>query len=402
MASLGKMNVRDLSDSQLDGKRVLVRVDYNVPLDDGEVADDARIRATLPTLEYLRGRGGRLVLLSHLGRPKGKPDPQYSLRPVAEHLSGLLDAEVAFVADLVSDVAQGAVERLEPGQLLLLENTRFDPRETANDLGLARALAGLGDVYVNDAFGTAHRAHASTAGVAQFLRPAVAGLLMERELEHLGGLLENPARPFMTVLGGAKISGKIDLIENLLDRVDRLCIGGAMACTFLRAMGLETGKSLVEDDLIPVADALLQRAADALVLPSDAVVAPALERGDLAREVGVKAIPPEEMLLDIGPASAEEFARVVKGARTVLWNGPVGAFEHEPFDAGTRIVAQAVAEATRGGAISVVGGGDSAAAVASLGLVDEMTHVSTGGGATLEFLAGKELPGVAVLSEKEA
>ncbi len=402
MAALDKMNVRDLSDAQLDGKRVLIRVDYNVPLDEGEVADDARIRATLPTLEYLRGRGGRIVLLSHLGRPKGKPDPQYSLKPVAEHLSALLDEEVAFVNDLVSDRAQDAVERLGPGQLLLLENTRFDPRETVNDLGLARALAGLGDVYVNDAFGTAHRAHASTAGVAQFLRPAVAGLLMERELEHLGGLLENPARPFATVLGGAKISGKIDLIENLLDRVDRLCIGGAMACTFLRAMGLETGKSLVEDDLVPVADALLKRAADALVLPSDAVVAPALERGDQAREVGVKAIPPEEMLLDIGPASAKEFARVVKGARTVLWNGPVGAFEHEPFDAGTRIVAQAVAEATRGGAISVVGGGDSAAAVAGLGLVDEMTHVSTGGGATLEFLAGKELPGVAVLSEREA
>ncbi len=401
MVALNKMNVRDLIDSQLEGRRVLVRVDYNVPLDEGEVADDARIRATLPTLEYLRGRGGRIVLLSHLGRPKGKPDPEYSLQPVARHLSELLDEEVAFVAGLVSDEAHAGSERLEPGQLLLLENTRFDPRETANDPGLARELARLGDVYVNDAFGAAHRAHASTEGVAHYLRPAVAGLLMERELVHLGGLLAEPARPFVTVLGGAKVSGKIDLIENLLERVDRLCIGGAMACTFFRAMGYETGESLVEDDLVPVAEALLKRAGDALVLPSDAVVAPALDRGDQARTLRVEAIPPEEMLLDIGPASAATFAGVVKSARTILWNGPVGAFEYEPFGAGTRRVAQAVAEATRGGATSVIGGGDSAAAVAELGLVEEMTHVSTGGGATLEFLAGKELPGVSALNDRD-
>ncbi len=395
------MNVRDLIDSQLEGRRALVRVDYNVPLDGGEVADDARIRATLPTLEYLRGRGARIVLMSHLGRPKGKPDPQYSLRPVARHLSELLDEEVAFVDGLVSDEAHAASERLESGRLLLLENTRFDPRETANDPELSRALARLGDVYVNDAFGAAHRAHASTAGVTQFLRPAVAGLLMERELVHLGGLLAEPARPFVTVLGGAKVSGKIDLIENLLERVDRLCIGGAMACTFLKALGYETGESLVEDDLIPVADDLLKRAGDALVLPSDAVVAPALDRGDQARTVKVQAIPPEEMLLDIGPESAETFSDIVRKARTTLWNGPVGAFEHEPFGVGTRRVAQAVAEATRAGATSVIGGGDSAAAVAELGLVDEMTHVSTGGGATLEYLAGKELPGVSALNDRE-
>ncbi len=399
---LNKMNVRDLSDVQLQGMRVLVRVDYNVPLDDGEVADDARIRATVPTLEYLRGRGGRIVLMSHLGRPKGEPVPKYSLRPVAKHLSALLGVEVMFVGSTVSDEAIAASERLEPGQLLLLENTRFDPRETENDAELARAMAALGDVYVNDAFGAAHRAHASTAGVARFLQPAVAGLLMERELGHLGGLLEEPRRPFVTVLGGAKVSGKIDLIENLLGKVDRLCIGGAMACTFLRAQGLETGISLVEEDLVPVASDLLVRGEEALVLPSDGLVATGLERGSEARAVSVQRIPRDQMLLDVGPESAKRFARVVKGARTILWNGPVGAFEYEPFDAGTRVVAQAVAEATDAGATSVVGGGDSAAAVAAFSLVDRMTHVSTGGGATLEFLAGQQLPGVAALTDRSA
>ncbi len=399
---LNKMNVRDLSDVQLQGMRVLVRVDYNVPLDDGEVADDARIRATVPTLEYLRGRGGRIVLMSHLGRPKGEPVPKYSLRPVAKHLSALLGVEVMFVGSTVSDEAIAASERLEPGQVLLLENTRFDPRETENDAELARAMAALGDVYVNDAFGAAHRAHASTAGVARFLQPAVAGLLMERELNHLGGLLEEPRRPFVTVLGGAKVSGKIDLIENLLGKVDRLCIGGAMACTFLRAQGLETGISLVEEDLVPVASDLLVRGEEALVLPSDGLVATGLERGSEARAVSVQRIPRDQMLLDVGPESAKQFARVVKGARTILWNGPVGAFEYEPFDAGTRVVAQAVAEATDAGATSVVGGGDSAAAVAAFGLVDRMTHVSTGGGATLEFLAGQQLPGVAALTDRSA
>jgi phosphoglycerate kinase len=398
---LDKMTVRDLSDAQLEGKRALVRVDYNVPLDDdGRVVDDARIRATLPTLEYLRGRGAKIVIISHLGRPKGEVAPKYSLRPVAEHLARLLGEEVEFVASTASDEAVAASERLGPGGLLLLENTRFDPRETKNDPSMAEALAALGDVYVNDAFGAAHRAHASTEGVAHFLQPAVAGLLMERELEHLGGLLAEPQRPFVAVLGGAKVSGKIDLIDKLLGGVDRLCVGGAMACTFLRAMGLEIGTSLVEEDLIDLAGRLIQKAGDTLVLPTDAVVAPSLDGGADAHVVSVDAIPSDEMLLDIGPDSARAFADVISSARTILWNGPVGVFEQEAFAGGTEVVGRAIAKATAGGARSVVGGGDSAAAVAALGLVEQMSHVSTGGGAALEFLAGKVLPGVAALTDK--
>ncbi|UCC72639.1 MAG: phosphoglycerate kinase [Gemmatimonadota bacterium] len=400
---LDKLTIRDLSDVQLHEKRVLVRVDYNVPLDEGgRVEDDARIRATLPTLQYLRARGARIVLMSHLGRPKGEPNPKYSLRPVAEHLARLLGEEVSFVADTVSQEALSRSKELAPGQVMLLENTRFDPRETENDPAMARELAALGDVYVNDAFGTAHRAHASTSGVAESLKPAAAGLLMERELEYLGGLLKNPGRPYMAVLGGAKVSGKIDLIESLLGRVDRLCVGGAMACTFLRAMGLETGRSLVEDDLVDFAGKMLEQAGDAIVLPGDAVVAPGIDRGDEARVVSCEGIPADQMLLDIGPDSASDFARIIRVAKTVLWNGPMGVFEQVAFANGTRLVAQGVADATASGATSVVGGGDSAAAVGSLGLTDQMSHVSTGGGATLEFLAGKKLPGVAALTDRDA
>jgi len=400
---LNKMNIRDLSDAQLGGRRALVRVDYNVPLGEGgQVTDDARIRATLPTLQYLRDRQARVVLMSHLGRPKGQVVEKYSLRPVAEHLGRLLGETVAFVPSTVSDEAVAATEGLEPGRVLLLENTRFDAREEKNDPSLAEAMGALGDVYINDAFGTAHRAHASTAGVARYVRPAVAGLLMERELEYLGGLLSEPARPFVAVMGGAKVSGKIDLIENLLGKVDRLCVGGAMVCTFLRAMGLETGRSLVEEELIDIAAELLSRAGDALVLPSDAVVAPSLESGEGAHIVDVKAIPADEMLLDVGPESARTFGGVIESARTILWNGPVGVFEQAAYAEGTRAVGLAVAAATAAGATSVVGGGDSAAAVAAFGLVDRMTHVSTGGGATLEFLAGQELPGVAALTDRGA
>jgi phosphoglycerate kinase len=398
---LEKLTVRDLSDAQLRGKRALVRVDYNVPLDEaGRVEDDVRIRATLPTLQLLREEGASLVLMSHLGRPKGEPDPRLSLRPVAGRLAELLGDDVGFVAATVSQGAVARSRELGPGQVLLLENTRFDPRETKNDPSMSRELAALGDVYVNDAFGAAHRAHASTAGVAEFLKPAVAGLLMERELEYLGRLLGEVARPFVAVLGGAKVSGKIDLIERFLGKVDRLCIGGAMACTFLRAMGLETGKSLVEEDLVELASRMLEQAGDALVLPSDAVVAPAIDRGDDSHVVSREAIPAAEMLLDIGPASAAEFAGIVRGARTILWNGPMGVFEQPAFAKGTAEVGTAVADATTAGATSVVGGGDSAAAVAELGLADRMSHVSTGGGASLEFLAGKELPGVAALSDR--
>jgi phosphoglycerate kinase len=399
---LDKLTVRDLSDTQLSGKRALVRVDYNVPLDEtGRVEDDVRIRATLPTLQFLRDRGACLVLMSHLGRPKGEPNPKYSLRPVADRLAELLGAEVGFAAETASPETVARSKQLEPGAVLLLENTRFDARETQNDPSLSRELAALGDVYVNDAFGAAHRAHASTAGVAEFLEPAVAGLLLERELDYLGRLLKDPARPFVAVLGGAKVSGKIDLVENLLGKVDRLCVGGAMACTFLRAMGLETGKSLVEEDLVEFASEMLERAGDALALPSDAVVAPAIDRGDAARVVSREAIPAGEMLLDIGPDSADDFAEIVRGARTILWNGPMGVFEQAAFANGTSVVGTAVADATAAGATSVVGGGDSAAAVAELGLADRMSHVSTGGGASLEFLAGKELPGVAALTDRD-
>lgn len=400
---LNKMTIRDLSESQLQGRRALVRVDYNVPLDEeGRVTDDARIRATLPTLEYLRGRQARIVLMSHLGRPKGQAVAKYSLRPVADHLAGLLAERVGFGYGAGSGEAIEATEALQPGQVLLLENTRFDSGETKNDPALAEAMGMLGDVFVNDAFGTAHRAHASTAGVAAYVQPAVAGLLMERELDHLGGLLAQPQRPFVAVLGGAKVSGKIDLIENLLGKVERLCVGGAMACTFLRAMGLETGASLVEEDLVEFAGVLIERAGDALVLPTDAVVAPSLESGEGANVVGVGAIPADQMLLDVGPESAEAFADVIRAARTILWNGPMGVFEQAAYAEGTRVVGLAVAEATAGGATSIVGGGDSAAAVAAFGLADRMTHVSTGGGASLEYLAGKELPGVAALTDRGA
>lgn len=399
---IDKLTVRELSDTQVQRRRALVRVDYNVPLDDdGDVADDGRIRATLPTLEYLRGREARIVLMSHLGRPKGEADSRYSLRPVARHLGELLGEDVMFVASTVSDEAVGASNELEPGQILVVENTRFHPGETANDKEFAAGLAGLGDVYVNDAFGAAHRAHASTVGVTRYLRPAVAGLLMERELEHLGGLLASPQKPFVALLGGAKVSGKIDLIESLLDKVDQLCIGGAMACTFFRAMGLDTGRSLVEEELIDVAGKLMERAGDALVLPDDVVVAPAIERDAHPRIVSRGEIPGDQMVLDIGPQSARHFASIAADSRTILWNGPVGVFEHEPFRAGTRVVAHGVVEGTRAGATSVVGGGDTAAAVSGFGLTEQVTHVSTGGGATLEFLAGKDLPGVSALTDRE-
>ncbi len=400
---LGKLNVRDLSERHLRSKRVLLRVDYNVPLDeDGRVLDDARIRATLPTLEYLRGRGASIVILSHLGRPNGKPDPKLSLKPVADQLSELLGRQVEFSPDATSEDAVAASQRLGPGEILVVENTRFNPGETQNDPQFARALARLGDVYVNDAFGTAHRAHASTAGVAAYVQPAAAGLLMERELQHLSSLLGAPKRPFVTVLGGAKVSDKIGLIENLLGKVDTLCVGGAMACTFFRALGLEVGRSLVEEDCIDVAGKLIGEAGDALLLPTDVVVTAELKRGAKARSVGHKSIPSDRMVADIGADSARAFADRVRASQMILWNGPVGVFEIRPFDKGTRAIARAVVGATSGGATSVVGGGDTAAALAATGLAESVTHISTGGGASLELLAGQELPGVAALTDRVA
>jgi phosphoglycerate kinase len=396
---MNKKTLKNLSDAELRGKRALVRVDFNVPLDGGKVSDDTRIRAALPTIDALLGRGARVILLSHLGRPKGKPEPKYSLQPVATRLAELLPGRaVSFVESTDSDEAVKATHDPE-NQVLLLENTRFLGGEETNDERLARGLAQLGDVYVNDAFGSAHRAHASTEGVAHYLKPAVAGLLMQKELDYLGGALENPRRPFVAVLGGAKISGKIDVIEQLLPKVDRLIIGGAMACTFFKAMGVETGKSLVEADRVDMAKELLGRGGDKLVLPVDATVAPSLDAAGSAKSVGRDRIPADQAMFDIGPRSIEEFSQVVRNAKTVVWNGPMGVFETKPFDAGTRGVAEALAAATTHGATTIVGGGDSAAAVAEMGLESAMSHVSTGGGASLEFLEGKELPGVAALDD---
>ena len=393
-----KKTVRDLSDAQIRGKRALVRVDFNVPLDsDGKVTDDTRIRASLPTIEVLLERGARPVLLSHLGRPKGKPEPRYSLQPVAKRLEELAGHKVVFVESTDSDEALKASQNLRAGEILLLENTRFLGGEEKNDPRLSRALAALGDFFVNDAFGSAHRAHASTVGVAEHLRPAVAGLLMEKELEYLGAALADPKRPFVAILGGAKISGKIDVIEQLLPKVDGLLIGGAMACTFFRAMGVETGRSLVEEDRVQMAKDLLARGGMRLTLPHDAVVAPSLERAADAKAVSRNAIPADQAMFDIGPQSVASYSRAIAAAKTVIWNGPMGVFETPPFDKGTRAIADAMAAATVKGATTIVGGGDSAAAVAEAGLEAKMSHVSTGGGASLEFLEGKKLPGVEIL-----
>ena len=396
-----KKTVRDLSDAQLKGKRALVRVDFNVPLDDAcRITDDTRIRAAIPTIRYLLDRGARVALLSHLGRPKAKPESKYSLGPVAVRLQELLGVPVTFVESTDTDEALQATLRADENQVILLENTRFLGGEEKNDERLARGLAMLGDVYVNDAFGAAHRAHASTEGIARHLHPAVAGLLMEKELDYLGKALTDPARPFVAIMGGSKISGKIDVIESLLPKVDRMLIGGAMACTFYRAMGLEVGKSLVEADRVEVAAALLGRAKDKIVLPVDAIVAPSIDEPAKAHAVKREAIPPGEAMYDIGPESIRLFMQEIMKAKTILWNGPMGVFEKAPFDAATNAISKALANATRRGATTIVGGGDSAAAVAELGLESQMSHVSTGGGASLEFLEGRTLPGVAALDDK--
>lgn len=393
-----KRSLRSLDAAALDGRRALVRVDFNCPLKDGVVADNTRIRASLPTIQYLREKGARVVLLSHLGRPKG-PDPKQSLKPCAAELEKLLGAPVTFIADALSAEAVQTTKRLARGGVAVVENTRFHGGEEKNDPELARLFAALGDLYVNDAFGSAHRAHSSTEAVAKLLKPAVSGFLMEKELQYLGGALERPKRPFIAVLGGAKVSGKIDLIENLLPRVDEILVGGAMACTFFRAMGLETGKSLVEEDRIDMARALMGKAGPKLVLPRGAVIAEKLEPGVPARSVARDAIPSGWAMFDISPESEQDFAARIDRAGTVVWNGPMGVFETPPFDHGTLAVAHAMADATARGTVTVVGGGDSAAAVAQAGLDDRMTHVSTGGGASLEFLEGKVLPGVAALDD---
>jgi phosphoglycerate kinase len=403
---MNKSSLKDLPDSMLTGKRILMRVDYNVPLENGTVTDDKRIRETIPTINYLLERNARVVLVSHLGRPKGKWNETYSLKPAADHLKTLTKAPVRFVSDVVGPDAKAAADSLKAGEILVLENMRFLPGEETNDPKLSESLAAFGDVYVNDAFGSAHRAHASTCGVAEVMKrdkkPAVAGFLMEKELRFLGGAIADPEKPFVAILGGAKISGKIDVIENLLPKVDQIIIGGAMANTFFKAMGLEVGGSLVEDDRVELARELIERAGKKLVLPVDCVVAGEAKPGARTFTMDRDKVPPEGKIFDVGPKSVATFRDVIERAKTILWNGPVGMFEIPEFSFGTDGVARAVADATRKGAITIVGGGDTAAAVESSKLADDMTHVSTGGGASLEFLEGKTLPGVAILDERSA
>ncbi|HMQ35493.1 MAG TPA: phosphoglycerate kinase, partial [Chloroflexaceae bacterium] len=394
------MNKQTIRDVEWAGKRALVRVDFNVPQDEsGNVTDDTRIRAALPTIRYLLEHGAKgVVLMSHLGRPKGKVNPKYSMRPVVERLFELLPEahEVRKTEAITGEAAEAAAAALGPGMVLMLENTRFDPREEQNDAAMARELARLGDVYVNDAFGAAHRANASTEGVAHHL-PAVAGFLMEKELEYIGGALETPKRPFVTIIGGAKISDKIGVIDNLLGKVDALLIGGGMANTFLLAEGKAMGDSLVEADSVETARALIAKARSAnvrLLLPTDAVIADAFSAEANTRVVAADEVPAGWRVLDIGPETVKQYSGEVARARLVIWNGPMGVFELEPFAGGTRAIATAMAEAAAGGATTIVGGGDSVAAVEQAGLAEQMSHVSTGGGASLEFLEGRELPGV--------
>lgn len=393
---MAKQTIRDLD---LHGKRALVRVDYNVPLDGDRITDDTRIRATLPTIQALRDGGVAVVLMSHLGRPKGRVEPRYSLAPVAKRLGELLGRDVPLLPDAIGPEVEAATRRLKPGDVVLLENLRFHPEEERNDPGFARQLAALGDLYVNDAFGAAHRAHASTEGVAHEL-PAVAGLLMERELAALGRALRQPERPFVTILGGAKVSDKIGVIENLLGKVDALVIGGGMANTFLLAQGQPVGKSLAEPDKADLARDLLQRARErgvTLALPVDVVVAPTLAADAPRQTVETGSVPTDQAIYDIGPRSVESYRQLIQGANTIVWNGPMGVFEVAPFAAGTKAIAEAVAAS---GAFTIVGGGDSVAALEQLGLADRISHVSTGGGASLEFLEGRDLPGVAALRDR--
>jgi phosphoglycerate kinase len=391
---MAKLTIQDLD---LKGKRVFVRVDFNVPIKDAKVTDDLRIREALPTIRYGMERGAILVLASHLGRPKGKPKPEFSLAPAAERLAELLGKKVKFVADCVGPEVEKAISEAMPGDVLLLENLRFHPEEEANNREFAKKLAAQTPIYIDDAFGSAHRAHASTEGITHFVQAAAAGFLMEKELRYLGGALESPQRPFIAILGGAKISDKIEVIENLLGKVDRLLIGGAMTFTFLKSQGQRIGKSLCEDDKLDLARNLLSRAGARIALPTDAVASSSIEDEVSAHVVSAGEIPDGEMGLDIGPQTSAAYAGVICSAKTIVWNGPMGVFEKDAFARGTIDIAKAVANSQ---AVSIIGGGDSAAAVAKAGVAEQITHISTGGGASLEFLAGRILPGVAALNEK--
>ena len=389
-------NKKMVTDFDVKGKKVLVRVDFNVPLKDGKVADDTRIKAALPTITYLLENGAAVILCSHLGRPKGEPDPQFSLKPVAEYLGGLISAPVKFAEDCIGPVADAAAAELKPGEVLVLENTRFHAGEKKNDPEMAKALASLAELYVDDAFGSSHRAHASTAGVADYL-PAAAGFLLEKEIQYLGNTIADPKRPFVAILGGAKVSDKIGVIENLLDKADSILIGGGMANTFFKAQGYDMGDSLVEEEALETAKMLLAKAGDKLVLPQDVVIA-----DDFSAEAHVKTmdlgdVPAGWRILDIGPKTVAAFDAIISKAGTVVWNGPMGVFEFDKFAKGTFAIADALAKSD---AISIVGGGDSASAIKKSGLADQITHISTGGGASLEMLEGKVLPGLAALNDK--
>jgi phosphoglycerate kinase len=394
-----KQTIRDLSDVR--GKRVFMRVDFNVPMEDGTITEDTRIRAAVPSIKHLRDAGAEIVLASHLGRPKKGPTPSLSLAPVAKRLGELLGSNVALAPDSTGDRVRAAAAALKPGDVLLLENVRFHPQEEANDEAFAKALVADSGaaIFVNDAFGTAHRAHASTAGVAPFVSRRVAGFLMEKEIQYLGMAVSNPARPYVAIIGGAKVSDKITVIENLLPKVDRLLIGGGMAYTFFRARGLNTAKSLVEEDKVELAKSLLEKAAGKILLPVDHTVASTFKEDAETKTLPAGEIPDGWMGLDIGPKSIEAFGTEIAKAKLVLWNGPMGVFEMKPFSKGTFAVAKALADSQ---ATTIVGGGDSVAAISESGLMDRITHVSTGGGASLEFLGGDVLPGVACLDDADA